>query len=87
MRATQPHPSEFSTRDIYLATALKQAGIPIIRIENRKGKGIFVFQASGEIESLIPRFFNGELRSDPKGLFETFKSMKAMVYSTTNNLA
>jgi len=86
MRLTQLNPTEFSTRDIYLATALKQAGIRIVRVENRSGRGIFVFTASKEIESLIAKFLNGELRSDPKGLFETFKSMKAMVYSTTNNI-
>ncbi len=86
MRPNQLNPAEFLTRDIYLATALVQAGIRIVRVENRSGKGIFVFQASGEINNLIAKFLNGELRSDPKGLFETFKSMKAMAYSSTNNL-
>lgn len=31
--------SEFQTKDIYLATVIKQAGIPIVRIHNSGGRG------------------------------------------------
>lgn len=71
---------EFSSRDIYLATVVKQAGIPIIRVEGNGRQGIFVFKASPIIDSLIARYFNGELRVDPKSLFETWKSLKAMAF-------
>ena len=80
------HTEEFKTRDIYLATALKQAGIPIIRVENYHGKGIFVFVDSRENKNLVMQFFNGDLRSDPRGLFETFKSMKSLAYSMVNDV-
>ncbi|OGP12910.1 MAG: hypothetical protein A3K22_04115 [Deltaproteobacteria bacterium RBG_16_42_7] len=85
----QPHQqntSQFSTRDIYLATVIKQAGIPIVRVEGNGRQGIFVFKASKEIDSLITRYFNGELRADPKGLFETWKSLKAMAFSTIQDV-
>jgi len=80
------NPTEFKTRDIYLATALKQSGVKIIRVENHTGKGIFVFKTSAKIERLITQFFNGELRVDPQSLFEAWKSLKSMAYSTVGNV-
>lgn len=60
--------SEFSTRDIYLATVIKQAGIPIVRVEGNGRQGIFVFQASENIEDIKQKFGNGELIADPDEL-------------------
>ncbi len=77
---------EFSTRDIYLATVIKQAGVPIMRVEGNGRQGIFVFKASEKIEGLIARYFNGELRVDPKGLFETWKALKSMAYSAIQDV-
>jgi hypothetical protein len=78
--------TEFPTRDIYLASIIKQSGVPLTRVENRSGRGIFVFQASEKIHSLINKYFNGELKLDPKGLFETWKSLKAMAFSTIDDV-
>lgn len=86
MTAHQQNPSQFSTRDIYLATVIKQAGVPILRVEGNGRQGIFVFKASEKIEVLIAGYFNGELRADPKSLFETWKSLKAMAFSTIQNV-
>ncbi len=81
MRPTQKQQSEFPTRDIYLATVIKQAGVSILRIEGTGGRGVFVFQASDKIEGLIRDYFNGELRVDPRTLFETWKALKSMAFS------
>jgi hypothetical protein len=78
--------SEFPTRDIYLATVIKQSGVPIIRVENHSGRGIFVFQGSEKIPDLISKYFNGALKVDPKGLFETWKSLKSMAFSTIGDV-
>lgn len=87
MRKTQEQTfSEFPTRDIYLATVIKQAGVPILRVEGNGRQGIFVFKASEKIEGLITRYFNGELRTDPKGLFETWKGLKAMAFSAIQDV-
>jgi anti-sigma28 factor (negative regulator of flagellin synthesis) len=56
--------SEFSTKDIYLATIIKQSGIPIIRVEINGRQGIFIFQASEEIEEIKRKYDNGELKVD-----------------------
>ncbi len=78
--------AEFPTRDIYLATVIKQAGVPIVRVEGNGYRGVFVFKASEEIDGLITRFFNGELRVDPRSLFETWKALKSMAYTSINDV-
>lgn len=61
--------SEFSTKDIYLATTIKQAGIPIVRVEASNGRhSIFVFQASDKIEEIKGKYDCGELSADPDEL-------------------
>ncbi len=82
MKNTSPQAfPEFPTRDIYLATIIKQSGVPIIRVENHSGRGIFVFKNSEKIPDLISKYFNGGLKVDPKGLFETWKSLKSLAFS------
>jgi len=87
MRQTfQQTSGEFSTRDIYLATVIKQAGVPIIRVEGNGRQGIFVFRTSAKIEGLITGYFNGELRVDPKEIFETWKALKSMAFSAIQDV-
>ncbi len=77
---------EFSTRDLYLAAVLKQAGIPIHRVEDSNGRGVFVFRACKEIEALTRDYFNGALRVDPQGLFAVWKSLKSAAYSAIRDV-
>lgn len=87
--ATQPHQqnlSEFSTRDIYISSVLKQSGISLIRIESNGKQGIFVFKASEKIKEIISAYFNNELRIDPHSLFETWKSLKSMAFSAIGDV-
>jgi hypothetical protein len=84
--ASSQKPAEFSTRDIYLASVIKESGIPIVRVENHSGRGVFIFQANEKIQDLINKYFNSSLKMDPKGLFETWKSLKAMAFSTIGNV-
>lgn len=86
MKISTQDPTNFSTRDIYLATVIKQSGIPIIKVENNSGRGIFIFKSSKKIEGLISKFFNGELRVDPRNLFETWKALKSLAFSGIKNV-
>lgn len=78
--------SEFRTKDIYIGTILLQSGIPILRCEGNGRQGIFVFKASGEIELLIAHYFNGELKVDPRRLFESWKTLKSMAYTAIGDV-
>ncbi len=77
--------SEFLTRDLYLTTVLKLSHIPLLRVENQGGLGVFVFKSSPELDRITMEYFNGQLMFEPQSLFETWKALKAMVYSKTNN--
>lgn len=77
---------EFATRDIYVASVLKQAGVPIIRVEDSNGRGVFVFRACKEIEALTRDYFNGNLRVDPQGLFGAWKALKSAAYSAIRDV-
>ena len=86
MNPLSQRPAEFPTRDIYLATILKQSGVNLVRVENHSGRGIFVFQETEKIRDLVSKYFNGSLRLDPKGLFETWKSLKAIAFSAIGDV-
>lgn len=79
-------PNEFSTRDIYLSAVLKQAGIPIVRVEGNGRQGIFVFKACPEIEQIIRDYFNDTLRVSPRGLFENWKALKSMAFASIGDV-
>ncbi len=85
----QPHQqptNEFSTKDIYLATVIKQASIPIVRVEGNGRHGIFVFKACPEIEKIISQYFNDQIKVNPRQLFENWKSLKSMAYSAIGDV-
>lgn len=79
-------PSEYKTRDIYLSVVLKQSGVNLLRVEGNGGRGIFVFEMSVEIEKVISDYFNGNLKVDPRGLFDTWKALKSMAFSSIGNV-
>lgn len=87
MKPNQSSPThELRSRDIYLSTIFKQAGIPIVRVENSTGKAIFVFRACKEIEELTIKYFNDELKVNPKSLFETWKCLKSLAFSAIGDV-
>lgn len=79
-------PAEFSTRDIYLATVIKLSGIPILRIENHSGRGIFIFAGTPKIAKITQEYFNGKIKLEVRSVFDTWKSLKSMAFSATENL-
>jgi hypothetical protein len=77
--------NDYQTRDIYLASVLQLSGMPIIKIDNYDGKGVFSFRRTPKIEEIINAYFSDELSMNPKSVFEAWKAIKARVYSTTGN--
>lgn len=86
MNTNHQKPLEFSTRDLYLSVVIKLSGIPIARVENQSGKGIFVFRSSPKIEEIVSAYFNDELTMNPKAVFETWKSLKSMAFSAIGDV-
>lgn len=83
---THTEPSEQSTRDIYFTSAAIEEGNPLLRIESNGRQGIFVFEQTPKLLSTITKYFNGQLRLDPKRLFENLKALKSQVYSAIGDV-
>ncbi len=87
---TDPTLEDFSTTDIYLASVLKTAGFPLLKMTSRYRKnstgGIFHFPNSEKIQETAMKYLNGDLRLDPRALFETWKTLKALAASVTGEV-
>lgn len=86
MKTHQNTSSEFQTRDIYISAVLKQLQIPLIKVESNGRQGIFVFRDDGRIKEIVSDYFNDKLQINPKSLFETWKSLKAMAFSSIGDV-
>ncbi len=84
MKTSQTNIPEYKSRDIYLSTALKAAGIFLVRVDALNGKGFFVFQDTPKIQEIIADYSNGNLKIDAKRLFEDWKTLKGLAYSAVD---
>lgn len=87
-KPAEPHsePAEYPTRDLYLTSAAIEEGNPLLRIESNGRQGIFILEQTPKLQDTITRYFNGQLRLDPKRLFENLKSLKSQAYSAIGNV-
>mgnify|MGYP001561074485 CR=1 FL=1 len=73
--------AEYSTRDIYISVILKSLNIPLLRIESNGRQGIFVFKSSEALENIISQYFNGELKLNPRTVFDNWKALKSQAFA------
>ena len=78
--------TEFKTRDLYLAVVLKSSGIPIVRVESNGPRAIFIFKESERLDDISTKFFNRELRLEPRSLFDEWRSLKSMAFAASGNV-
>lgn len=82
--------NDFPTKDIYLATALKVNGEKLIRVDMVKGersnRAIFVFDNTSKLKSTVTSYMNRELKHECQELFETWKQLKSLVFSTIGDV-
>jgi hypothetical protein len=72
---------KYFTSDLSVATILKLSNVPILKIERRRNKAVFVFNnASGQAEAVTMDFFNGKLRFDPQLVLREFREIKNLTY-------
>lgn len=85
MKNNNLDPSEYKTRDLFLATVLKKSDIPLIRLDiDNDGRGVFIFKASDEISAISFDYYNRTLKMEPLGLFDTLKSLKSIIFFRIN---
>ena len=83
---SNPQTPVYKSRDIYLVSAAIEAGILFKGIESNGHQGIFLLAEGEKLQAVIADYFNGQLRLDPKRVFENLKSLKSQCYSVTGNV-
>ena len=72
---------EYKTSDLALATTLSMY-LPVERTEFvDEKKVVFIFSKTKELDNLIDRYWNGDLKVDPQQFFARLKVIKARIYS------
>ena len=73
----------FRTLDLNLSAVLVSLDAKIEKIEkNQKGKSLFYFKQSKELNSIIEKYWKQELKVNPQTLFNSLKFIKNRIYSS-----
>lgn len=70
----------YKTTDMNLAVVIS-LNFPIKELQNVAGRGVFVFDNSPELKTMIDGFYNHSLAVDPAVLFDAQKTIKNRLYS------
>ena len=71
----------FETTDLYLASAMKLKGIPLVQIKKMGTRGIFVFKDFADRPEFVRKYFNGELEGSLSGFANAWSDLKSMIYA------
>ncbi len=71
----------FETTDLYLASAMKLKGIPLVQVKKSGSRGIFVFRDFDGRPEFVRKYFNGELEGSLGGFANAWSDLKAMIYA------
>lgn len=87
-------PTEYKTKDVYLASTLITLGFNHYRIERNGRQCFFIFTDSSThpdglglidyIEVKVDEYWSGNLKLDPKELFNSFKELKNRMFNGGN---
>jgi hypothetical protein len=78
--------SEFPTKDIYLAAAVKAKGARLLRCDPVGKRAIFVFENTPALKDAVAMYMNRELIGEAHDLFEAWKSLKSLVFSVLEDV-
>lgn len=88
-------PTEYRTKDVYIASTLIALGYNEYRIERNGKQCFFIFDtnesgllnevAKAGIEVTVDQYWSGGLLVDPKKLFNSFRELKTRMYGEDNN--
>jgi len=88
-------PTEYKTKDVYLAATLLSIGYKDYRIERNGKQCFFIFDYQEEnldnnisktgLEVTVDEYWQGSLIVDPKLLFNSFRELKNRMYGEGEN--
>jgi len=87
-------PTEYRTKDVYLASTLLALGYSEYRIERNGKQCFFIFDYDDKgisndisktgLEVTVDEYWTGNLEIDPKKLFNSFRELKTRMYGGEN---
>ena len=77
---------DFPTKDIYLAAAIKAKGCKLLRVDKKDRMAIFVFYNTPELSQIVTDYMNKELVHEVHELFDSWRSLKSLMYSILDNV-
>lgn len=70
----------YSTTDLQLATIISM-NFPIRELQNQRGRGIFVFDKTPQLDDFIKAYWDKQLSVEPQALFNAMATLKNRLYS------
>lgn len=82
---TTEQKSLFKTSDLQIAVVLVLSGFSLRGTDKEGGRAVFCFIQDDRINSTIAQFYGGQLRLDPRQVFELWKNLRTLTFSVTGN--
>lgn len=70
----------YRTKDQYLASTLYAFGLKLDSSEWANNACFFVFEDRKKCEEIVRRYYSGELRIDPRSVWDGFKTIKSIIF-------
>lgn len=81
MKRSTPYIDTYSTKDVYLASTIIASGFRLLDIVRNERQCTFIFESTADLENVVADYWSGNLRTDPKFLFNAFKELKNRMYN------
>ena len=71
----------YKTKCQFLASTLYALGQKLTSSEKVDGRVFMFFEDKKKCEEIISRYYSGDLRIDPRKLFDSFVAVKSVIYN------
>jgi hypothetical protein len=71
----------YKTKDQFIASTIYSLGGKINSIPREDKECFFVFDNKEQCEMWVIKYYAGELKIDPRLLFDAFKTIKSIIYN------
>jgi len=73
--------NNYKTKDQFLASTLYALGERFLFSEWEDGKCFLYFSDTNKCEEIVAKYYSGQLKIDPRILFDSFKTIKTIIFS------
>jgi len=71
----------YRTKDQFIASTLFAFGRKIDSTEWSNGECYFLFESAQKCQKIANKYYTGELKVDPRVLFDSFKAIKSIIFN------